>query len=281
MSNKKKETLEENKRISPYLSDAIRLSKRLFGSNNVIAGIIFGSRVKSGISKISDHDIILLVSNEISRKQIIHSRKYFDALVVKHGLKDGNRGIIEKVLHKVEKITGMFVNYFICNINAFNKGNAIEIFSVSHFLGKLLAPMNIVFGSALQKYELFFGTVIEPKWEFEKLKVYDVVKSLVMNVLLVLGSFITAPISKSGRKYVLEACKWSLYACFYFIFHKTPTIQKSLNIFKKFGISDQYLSDFNNYRNNNTFHPKFFIQTLIQSIKLHITAIKYRSALET
>jgi hypothetical protein len=229
MSNKKNETLEENKINVPYLSDAILLSKRLFGRNNVVAGIIFGSRVKSGMSKMWDYDIILLVSNEISRNQIICSRKYFDALVVKHGLKDENHGIIEKILHKVEKITGMFVNYFICNINAFNKGNAIEIFSVSHFLGKLLAPMKIVIGSALLKHEIFFGTVNKQKWEFEKLKVFEVVKSLIMHVLLILGSLIIAPISKSGRKYVLEACKWSLYACFYYMFHKTPTIQKSLN----------------------------------------------------
>ena len=262
--------------ITRYLEDFIKLASRIFGPKKIISGMIFGSHSKNEVIPISDCDLIFIVDNSITREEIDESRPLFNALELKHGLRKQPTNIIEKILTHVEKNTGMYVNYFISSYKDFNERNATKIFSLSTILGYLLAPLKLVLGSSVRDAHTFFGKDLVSDWIPEIPRATQIMKSLMMNIALALGSIFIAPITRSANKYTLEACKWTLYASYYYLFQKSPFLSSAIEIFKNIGISKSFLLRFRYYRQKNSVNVMFFLENLFQVIKIHVKALVYR-----
>jgi hypothetical protein len=262
--------------ITRYLSEFIALASKFFGLKNIISGILFGSHTKNDVIPISDCDLLLVVDNSIERKEIDRYRPLFNALGIKHGLRKQPTNIIDKILTHIENHTGMFVNYFISSSKDFKEKNATRIFSVSTILGWLLAPLKIVLGSSIQNAYTFFGKDLVSDWVPEIPRATQIIKSLIMNIILVLGSLFIAPVTRTAGKYILEASKWTLYASYYYLFQESPVISSAIEAFKQMGVSNPFLLRFRYYRHKNSVNAKFFLENLFQIIKIHIKALEFR-----
>ncbi|MCK4281987.1 MAG: hypothetical protein KAX10_07720, partial [Candidatus Lokiarchaeota archaeon] len=76
-----------NQKVIEYIDDLIRFLKKKVGSDKIISIILFGSNTYlNDTSKISDCDILVILSDDISDAEINSLEKYFFELEIKHEL---------------------------------------------------------------------------------------------------------------------------------------------------------------------------------------------------
>ena len=135
----------------------------------------------------------------------------------------------------------MFINLFVCRYSDFLFENFTKVFGINPLMAFLFAPKTSVWISLNQRHQVIWGELILNNREKKvKLTQADLIRSLLMNSLLSIGSLFLNFFTQSESQYAMEAIKWSLFTWKNYL--NLPNI--SINNYDYFGFdSTLYLQD--------------------------------------
>jgi len=264
-------------RVNCYLDDVIRLLEQRFGKHAVVSGIIFGTQVrKRDIKPLSDCDMLIVVKDTVTRKEIKEVQPFLRALEIKHGFGKYKTGLVDATLRVVESTTGMFVSHFICREQDMRRRDFARIFNTNKFVTLVLAPWKIVMGSVGNTGKVFFGADLRHFLRDTRPGPLQMMKSLAMDYAIAIGNIFIYPLRKTNYKYTLEAIKWSINACGYYLFKNGTDLNKLVPAFANLGLAPRFLEQFMQYRNCPVRDPKFAVKAPFIITKLHALALKLK-----
>ncbi|MEM3586800.1 MAG: nucleotidyltransferase domain-containing protein [Candidatus Jordarchaeaceae archaeon] len=261
--------------VRRYLNDVFALLFSYLGEDKVVSLYVFGSILNDDYCDISDCDLLIVLNDEVSLKQIKRIRGSLECLEIKHGLRSKDYSLLGRILRSIEKSTGMFESHFVCRKNDVLKGSFTRVFSTSRFMSKLLAPSAIVFGSVLSTARKIYGQDILREVAKPKHTTLMLLKSLAMNLLLSLSAIVLYPFSPKANKYEIEAAKWSMLASYYHLNESNPGIVEITNFFTNLGLSEYYFKRLLKLRKHYKNDVKFGLATPLQVLKIHTKTLSH------
>ena len=261
-------------RATDYIRDIVKIAEKRFGSTAIDGVIVFGSVVHKQTSKISDVDLLLIVEDRISTREIKKLAGIFHSVEIKHNFSHPTHNIFEMILHMVEMTTGMFRSFFVARHSDWMKGNFASIFGTNPIVTKLLAPDKIVLNSVISGARLLYGSPELLKTHFG-IEPGQMIKSLMMDSAIAIGTLAILPLDRNNMKYSLEALKWAFRATFVYLFGKTDRFSIVQKSFATLGISDSIIGKLNSLR--KSLRPDWFyaIQIPYQILKIHILGFSH------
>jgi predicted nucleotidyltransferase len=263
--------------IRRYLGEVFSLLFSYLGEDNVVALYVFGSVIGEEYCGTSDCDLLIVLDDGVTPKQIKHVSGLLKSLEIRHGLCAVDYSILGKMLRAIERSTGMFGSHFVCRKSDVLKGSFTRVFSTNRFMSKLLAPSSIVFGSVLSRIKKIYGQDILKEAVIPKPTLLTLLKSLAMNLFLSLFTLILYPFSSKANKYEMEAAKWSILASYYYLKQSNPGLIEVLKFFTNLGLSESYSTRFLQLRNNYQNDVRFGLATPLNVLKIHAKALNQRS----
>jgi len=262
------------KKANNYLHDIIQLLENHL-HERLISIIIFGSLVKGYTTKVSDADILIIVSDDCTNKEL----KYLHQLIVSYEIKYGYlvppKGLISRILYSVDKSTGMFISHFMTRKKDFLEGNFAKTFQVNKVMAKVLAPNEIVYGSVLCRAKVLYGRDLTKDVKVPNVPITQLLKSILMNIVTSVFALFIYPLTKRATLYEMEMAKWSFLASYYYIKHDSPALPVLLKYFLDREISTAYIKKWVALRKNYRSDPKFGLLTPLNILKIHTAVLKY------
>ncbi len=237
---------------------------------------MFGSLVKGYSTKVSDADILIIISDDCTKKEINYLHRLIMAYEIKSNYLVPPRGLVSRILYSVDKSTGMFISHFIARKKDFLKGNFAQTFQVNKLIAKVLAPNEIVFGSVLCRAKVVYGQDIIKEANFPNVSMMQLFKSILMNMITSLSVLFIFPLTKRATLYEMETAKWSLLAAYYYVKHDSPPLPTLLKFFLDHNISSKYVKRWIFLRNNYRPDHKFGFTTPLNILKIHAAVLKQR-----
>jgi len=256
-----------------YIREIVGTVETLMGKGSVHAVVLFGSLSYGDFSPLSDVDLLLILDNMVPHSQIRKIDPILKTIEIKYGWAAFPHRFDEKIIHVIERNTGMFCSHFICRHEDWVNRRFSKIFATTRWITKLLAPNEIVLNSMKMGAKILYGDLdlsVIPA----ALSSIQLLKSVFMNLMIGFGSFLLLPLRKKNIKYLVEAYKWSLRAAYCYVFHKVAPIKTMIPFFKRSKISDDYLNDFMALREELTFNIRFCLLLPFQIIKVHLIAVQ-------
>ena len=262
-----------------YIRDIVTLTEKKLGPAIIKAVIIFGSVAQQQTCHISDVDLLLIVDDQVPSKNIRSLIGYLRTIEIKHGFAQYPDNIFSTILNIVESTTGMFRSFFIARESDWFKGSFASIFGTSRFFTKILAPDQIVLNSVICGSRVIFG---DPKYISIRfpISVFQLIKSIMMDLTVSIGTLVILPLNPKNMKYVLEAFKWALRSGFFYLFEKTEKLILIQQFFLKIGFSKRLLDKLNAYRTKLKMDIGFALSIPYQIVNVHNLALKYKKILE-
>ncbi|MBD3341320.1 MAG: hypothetical protein GF353_19600 [Candidatus Lokiarchaeota archaeon] len=229
-----------NRQSQKYIKDTIQIIDKEIGTENVVSIILFGSQTakKNGVKEcttVSDCDLLVIFKDNVPNHLIKKVEKYIIALEDKHNFRElnSNNNFFDKILDVIHQTTGMFISHFLTKRQYWESIIFHKIFSVNKLFSTLFAPKKIVLCSIIANSNVIYGLDLrEIVNKNVKISPFDMIKSLVMNLVISLS---TIPISRlrylNFMKYLLEAVKWSLRASNYYSFVDSPPLKEIIRRF--------------------------------------------------
>ena len=203
-------TTNSNSNYINYLKD-VKHQAQVVVKDNLLSIILFGSYAKGKPTKVSDVDVIIVVSDSTQEYEISKLRRVLESVAIRHEYWYNPRSLLKRILRVVKLKTGMFVPFFVCRESDLINGRFERIFGVSKLLSLLLAPRNSVLNSIKVKSKVIYGKNLISKMKIKRPSYVEIIKSYVMNLLQSLGALIISPFDNEATKYSMEAFKWSIY----------------------------------------------------------------------
>lgn len=280
-----------NEKSRNYIKDVVILVNKEIGINKIISILLFGSQQaqdKRENTSVSDCDLLFIFKDRVSSHHIREIEKYFIALEIKHNFEEPNKNLLRNVISSIQHATGMFISHFLTKEHHWNNATFHKIFQVNKVFSALFAPRHIVLSNVIINSTVLYGTdlrkVIRKKI---KVSVFEMFKSMVMNIFISFFSLLLCPIKKSNSiKFQLEAIKWSLRSSNYYCFRDTANLDE---IIERFISLEKYSSQQKAHEFYNTFlrirqkpfnNLRFILRCPIRILKIHIKAIKYRKIIK-
>lgn len=256
------------KRAHAYLNEVVHYSKKLLG-DNLVSIVLFGSLARNEAEKISDVDILIVVKKKNKKTKILE--RIIRALEIRYGFITPPRGFFEKLFFALSQVTGMFRPVFIAEYKDVRKWIFHKIFGTSTFMTRILAPTESVKFTILKSYKIIYG--IDP---FSPIRINDksfgnLIKSLFMNSILAISSFVLLPFYKETYKFVYESMKWSMFAYAY-ASAMEPHISRLSQLFIE--PLRRGMEHFIYTRKNGKLSPGLFLYAIPSIVKIHISSIK-------
>ncbi len=232
----------------------------------------------------SDVDLLVIVQDEVASQ----ARKALPELNALQQLLANNvskrRGIVPSILQVIERQTGMHESIFLSRERDFKDVRFASIFKTNKILSWLLAPTNIVFGSALCHMTRVHGNeaieaavrAMQSTFRHEKHVLPDLVRSLLMNAALAMGASVLLPLTKRATKYAVEATKWSMYAATYSMVGERPSKPSQRRFFSRLGVSAAFLGRWMQLSRHYVPDVKFTLATLWNVVKIHALGFKIK-----
>ena len=237
----------------------------------VISVIVFGSYVKGDLSKSSDVDLLIIVSNSSTRDEIIELDKKLTEIQNQFGFSEPHT-FSTNLSNFIAKQTGMFVSHFICKESSFINLNFANIFGTNRLLTTMLAPKGLVLSDLLDHAKVLYGKNILEKITKVKVSHSDLLKSLLMNMVLSLGSILLSLYNpKEAIRFSMESMKWSMYSSYYFEFRKSDKLSQIAAIFIKYNIASSQIKKMMQLRNQIKIDRKFVFLTLVSTLLIHLS----------
>lgn len=230
----------------------------------------------------SDVDLLVIMADNSSMKKTWQELNALEQVFFDPGYQKAD--IVSRILHVVERQTGMHENIFLTEERDFRKARFSIIFKTSKIVSKLLAPSNIVMGSALCHITFIFGNKnfeegikqLQASIKREKYLIFDLLKSLLMNTMLALGGIFLLPLTSKATRYAIEATKWSMYAATYSIICERPSKEIQRRFFKRVGISSAFLDRWLHLSRNYVPDTTFTIRAFVNVVKIHVLGFKIK-----
>lgn len=266
-----------------YIYELVGTIEAIFGHGTIKAVFLFGSYSYDNPTSVSDIDLLIIVSNSIAPLQIRKIEPVLEAIELKHNFKGVSKRWDAKIVSRINRSTGMFSSHFICRQQAWDSNNFANIFGTSKFFTKWLAPSRIVLDSVKSGVTPLFGrNFIYNSSMPSQYSKREIIKSLIMCLLLTMGATCILPFDKSYMKYVLEAFKWGLRSCTFYLFRQSQPLNQILGNYSEYqnvqnyqNTKMKYLPRFQELRRNLELDLKFALRTPWELLKLHKAALKF------
>lgn len=277
-----------NNKSQKYIEDVIKILDQKIGSENLISLTLFGSQIPNNCdnNNISDCDLLIILSNSLSKKLIKKCEEEIISLEIQHKFRERNGALPKKALKAIEQSTGMFMSHFITKEKHLKNKKFHRIFRVNRIFSLLFAPRKIVLNNVIESNKNLYGIPINQILETTEVPPWEILKSLVMNLMISFFSLLISPFREfKAIKYQLEAVKWSLRAANYYAFEEYSTLSA---IVKRFNSKAEYsqIKDWKRYFNkffllrdelrNDIW---FMLRSPINILKIHRKGILFRKHL--
>ncbi|MBA7651737.1 hypothetical protein ES703_59556 [subsurface metagenome] len=174
-----------NQKVIGYINDLIRFLKKKVGSDKIISVILFGSNTYlNDTSKISDCDILVILSDDITGTEINSLEKYFFELEIKHELNIKPKNFLDSVLKIIEKSTGMYVSHFVTRKSYWLSKKFAKIFRVNRIFAYMFAPRNIVIKSMISSSIILLGEDLRYIDNDITITSFGMIKSILLNLII-------------------------------------------------------------------------------------------------
>ncbi|QEE16510.1 nucleotidyltransferase domain-containing protein [Promethearchaeum syntrophicum] len=266
-----------SQKIQSYIREIVGTTEALLGKNSIYAVMLFGSAANSHNTKISDVDLMVIVKDTINKRRIKEMDPILTGIVIKHRYRNYSNVWHAKMLHTIEKSTGMFCSYFITRISSWNKNDFAEIFSTNPLLTRLLAPNKIVLDSMRRGTIVLYQEINEEinlKPIKESYPKTQLIKSLILNLMTSLGTLFILFLNKKNIKYMLEAVKWSIRSCDFYSTKVINPLSEISETYQKLGLEMEFLQKFLELRNNPRHNLIFCLKVPFNIIKIHLLTLK-------
>ncbi len=200
----------------------------------IISVILFGSCLQGDFEEnISDVDVIFVVDDSSTDSAINSLQSYITRITDD----THSQGIISHILQLVSRRTGMFISGFVCRESSFRNLNFSEVFGVSKILANILAPSNLVLNGMLSNYAVIMGKDLLSNAQLLQIDMFQIIRSLLMNLLLSISSLLICMFSSHAIRYSLESLKWSILSCHFYVFKTSSSLSRSVH---KLGLDKRY-----------------------------------------
>jgi predicted nucleotidyltransferase len=278
-----------NDQARNYIQDVLFLIDKKLGIENVLSIILFGSQLpnnhkKKDCSPLSDCDLLIILKDNVSTDSMQKIEKYIVALENKHKFRHSDSNFVYKMLDVVEQNTGMFVSHFLTKKAHFENGVFHKIFSVNKMISDLFAPKKLVLSSVFDNSTVLWGEDLR-NLIIEKIEIspFDMLKSLIMNLIISIVSIPLAPLKIFNIKYQLEAIKWSLNASNFYAFEDSYSLNKVIHRFlsieksKKYQMkAKRFYHNFLRLRQDPHNDINFMLRCPFRIIKIHIKGMLFK-----
>ena len=279
-------SLVSNKKILGYINDLITFLNKKIGKENIISVMLFGSNTYANdASKISDCDLLVILSDNISDSKIKSLEKFFSELEIKHELRARQNSLINTVVQVIEKSTGMYISHFITRKSHWFAKKFAKIFRVNRIFAYLFAPRNLVLKSMISSSEIILGKDLRYINDDLSITSFGMIKSIILNLFISIFAILFDPIYDKSLKYELEAIKWSLKASNIYLFNDTCELKKMANRFVKLNKNSKGLASFFKrflYLRNLPIKRSFGYSFLapINILKIHMLGLSYKKLIK-
>ncbi|HUX98454.1 MAG TPA: nucleotidyltransferase domain-containing protein [Candidatus Deferrimicrobium sp.] len=262
-------------RANNYLRGVIKVLEKFLG-DRLLSIIMFGSLVKGYVSEVSDADILVIVSDDCTNKELKYLHRSIMAYEIKFHYLIPPKGLVSRILSSIDKSTGMFISHFIGRKKDFLKGNFAKTFQVNKLMAMFLAPNDIVYGSVLCRAKVLYGQDLIQEAKIPNVPMTQLLKSILMNMVTSLLTLFIYPLTNRATLYEMESAKWSFLAAYYYVNHDSPPLPKLLQFFLDRDISTKYVNNWIALRKNYRPDQKFGLLTPWNILKIHAAVLKQR-----
>jgi predicted nucleotidyltransferase len=259
--------------VEGYITDVVKFLQYRIGADRIKSVILFGSMAYNQGCKISDVDLLVIVDDSVSIKTIAGFKGYLNAIEIKHGFAKYPTNIISKILRIVETTTGMFRSFFIARHSDWLKGDFAAIFGTNRLVTKLLAPDMIVLNSVIAGGRTLYGDPVYLQKTFP-IAAGQIIKSLMMDLTIAIGTLAILPLNPQNMKYVLESFKWALRGGYFYLLKKAAPLTTVQRTFIRLGFSAQMIRVMNLLRQNLRPHIKLALALPFQIVKIHALSLR-------
>lgn len=198
------------KRAAKYIKEILEdINTRFPGK--LVSLVLFGSSVNGVPTKISDVDLLIVMDNSITKKDLQRIRSRVEKLAGKYKFWSYPQSLFDRILRSVKLSTGMFVPFFVTCERDLDKGAFTKVFNVNRFLAFFLSPKVTVLKSIKENYRILWGKDVIKEMKIHNPSRIDLPKGLFLNLLQSVAAFFISPFIEDATKYSLEALKWALY----------------------------------------------------------------------
>ena len=198
------------KRAASYVKNILNEINRRF-PKKLVSLILFGSSVNGVPTKISDVDLLIVMDNSVTKRDLQKIHLLVEKLATKYQFWSRPQSLFERILRGVKLSTGMFVPFFVTREKDLVEGKFTRIFNVNRVLAFFLSPKSTVLKSIKNNYRVLWGKDIIRQMKIGNESRIDLPKGLFLNLLQSIAAFFLSPFVEEATKYSLEALKWALY----------------------------------------------------------------------
>jgi len=175
----------------------------------------------------------------------------------------------------------MYTSHFICHLTDWKKQKFNKIFGTNLLLTFLLAPSKIILKNLKNSYALLYGRdVISDQYNKKTdLKPFQLLKSLIMNILISLGAIFLVPLWKNSISYSVESFKWSIRNSHLYISGRPSSFQHIKQFFGKYILDTHIISRFKKNKEKQGYgdDPEFILKTPLYVLKIHAAGFRYKN----
>jgi predicted nucleotidyltransferase len=193
-----------------------------------VSVILFGSAAKGGFSAdISDIDVIIVVSDDVSRAKKLRLSDDIARLEILHELRPAT--IRSSIRARVERAVGHGISCFVCRRSDLLSGDVARVLDLRSWEAAFVD--RIVFASIVASAMTVWGEDLVPQVPIPPVRRLDVFKALFGLSSQVLLSAMVFPVLPDATKYAMGALKHSLHSCFFCYQQRTTTLEDEVAFF--------------------------------------------------
>jgi predicted nucleotidyltransferase len=233
-----------------------------------VSVVLFGSAAKGGFSAdISDVDVIIVVSDDMSRATRLRLSEDIARLEVLHELRPtihSSRGMRARV----ERAVGHGISCFVCTRSDLISGDVARVLDLRRWEAAFVD--RIVFASIVASAMTVWGEDLVPQVPVPPVRRLDVFKALFGFSSQVLLSAMVFPVLPDATKYAMGALKHSLHSCFFCYHQRTTTLEDEVAFFRSRLGASRTLLELLSLRREYHRSLAFVIRCLPTLARLHV-----------
>ena len=211
------------KRAANYVKEILGYINTRF-PGKLVSLVLFGSSVNGVPTKISDIDLLIVMDDSTTKRDLQRIRSGIEKLAGKYKFWSYPQSLFDRILRGVKLATGMFVPFFVTREEEIIKGSFTRIFNVNRLLAFFLSPKATVLKSIKENYRILWGKDVIKEMITHTPSRIDLPKGLFLNILQSMAAFFMSPFIEDATKYSLEALKWALYTLRPHIYKENKTM---------------------------------------------------------
>lgn len=216
--------------VRHYLDAVLKFADQK--SSEIVSIMIFGSVAKGGCSPVSDVDLLVVLADEVPRKEKKRLEHDLAALELEHKLRERPNSKKEFVRAMVDRMAAQFKSYFVCYKKDFVSGNSAAVFGINPVLESLLMTTRIAFANVVMSARTAWGEDLLSQVRIPSLTRGHLTKMCVELLGFNAGALGVYPVLTNATKYSMSALKWMLHTCHFCITLKPSTIEQEIEFFR-------------------------------------------------